>query len=121
MPVTKLELVVDDLDPMAASEASDSLLEELSGLDFDQLDRAGGPPVPGTRSAGLVAAGTLVGLLSSPLVLKTAVDVVKSWLMRRERGSVTIICGEDELTLSNPSRADQEALVATFVKKHAGS
>jgi hypothetical protein len=117
----ELELVVENPDPMAADVAGDSLLDELSLLDFDRLDRACASPVPGTRSAGVVAAGTLVGLLSSPMVLRAAVDVVKSWLMRQDRGSVTITCGKDKLTLSNPSRADQEALVAAFVKKHTGS
>ncbi|ONI88627.1 hypothetical protein ALI144C_06235 [Actinosynnema sp. ALI-1.44] len=120
MPRATFELVIDDADPMETSRASESLLAELDALDFSGLDRADEPAVGGTRSGTVAAVGTLVGLFSSPLVLKAAVDVVKSWLTRQERGAVTITCGDDTLTVANPSKADQEALVAAFVKKHTG-
>jgi hypothetical protein len=118
----ELKLVVGgfDGDLMAISDASTQLLEELSLLDFDQLDRAlGEEPIVGTRSADAVAIGALVGLLLSPVALRTALDVVKSWLVRQERGSVTVTYGKDKIVLTAASGAEQEALVEAFLKKHA--
>ncbi|MDX8030184.1 hypothetical protein SK803_08175 [Lentzea sp. BCCO 10_0856] len=114
-------VVVDpDGDALAASEASDLLLEELDRLDFDRLDRATTTTEEqGTRSGAVMVVGTLVGLVTSPVVVRSAVEVVKSWLVRRERGSVTITCGEDALELTAVSNAQQEALVKAFLDRHA--
>ncbi|MEV6239228.1 hypothetical protein [Lentzea sp. NPDC051838] len=113
-------VVVDpDGDALAASEASDGLLEELDRLDFDRLDRATTAPDPDTRSGTAMVVGTLVGIVSSPAVVRGAVEVVKSWLQRRERGSVKITCGDDTLEVNAVSKAQQEALVAAFLERHA--
>jgi hypothetical protein len=68
-----------------------------------------------------VAAGTLVGLLASPVVLRAVVDVVKSWLERQKRGSVTIKVGDDSIELTAATRGEQDALVQAFLHRHAGS
>ena len=118
----EIEFVVvdEDGDLLAASEASDLLLEELDRLDFDRLDRATTTTEEqGTRSGTVMVVGTLVGLVTSPVVVRSAVEVVKSWLVRRERGSVTITCGEDALELTAVSNAQQEALVKAFLDRHA--
>jgi hypothetical protein len=114
-------VVVDpDGDAMAASEASDLLLKELEPLAFDRLDRGTATGKEhGTRSTGAMVVGTLVGLASSPVVLRGAVDVVKSWLERQKRGSVTITCGEDTLELNAVSKDQQEALIKAFLDRHA--
>ena len=118
----EIEFVVvdEDGDPLAASEASETLLEELDRLGFDRLDRATETTEErGTRSGSVMVVGTLVGLISSPAVVRGAVEVVKSWLVRRERGSVTITCGDDKLELNAVSNAQQEALVKAFLERHA--
>lgn len=117
----KIEFVVVDLDgdALAASAASDGLLEELDRLDFDRLDRATTTADPDTRSGTAMVVGTLVGIVSSPAVVRGAVEVVKSWLQRRERGSVKITCGDDALELNAVSKAQQEALVQAFLERHA--
>jgi hypothetical protein len=119
----ELELVVDGFegDLMAVSEASGLLLEELSLLSFDRLDRlAEGKREAGTRAADPATVGTLVGLFSSPIVLRAAVDIIRSWLIRQKRGSVTITCGQDTLELVDPTRSQQAALIEAFLKKHGG-
>ena len=118
----EIEFVVVDADgdAQAASEASETLLEELDRLDFDRLDRATETTGErGTRSGSVMVVGTLVGLISSPAVVRGAVEVVKSWLVRRERGSVKITCGDDVLELTAVSNAQQEALLKAFLERHA--
>lgn len=118
----KVELIVGDPDedPAAVSEASDLLLAELALLDFDRLDRLNETErKPGTRSGTAVVVGTLIGLFSSPVVLRGAVDVATSWLGRQQRGSVTVKCDDDTLELSAASRAQQEALINAFLDRHA--
>ncbi len=118
----EIEFVVVDADgdALAASEASEKLLEELDRLDFDRLDRATTTTTEdGTRSGTVAIVGTLVGLVSSPAVVRGAVEVVKSWLVRRERGTVKITCGDDVLELNAVSRSQQDALVKAFLERHA--
>ncbi|MDS0136875.1 MULTISPECIES: effector-associated constant component EACC1 [unclassified Amycolatopsis] len=119
----EIELVVGgwDGDLAEISDASDRLQDELGLLDFDRLGRPGTAAEPGTRSGTAAAVGTLVGLVSSPVVLRAVVDVVKSWLERQKRGSVTIKCGEDSIELTAASRAQQDALVRAFLDRHTES
>lgn len=119
----EIELVVGgwDDDPAEIADAGDRLCEELDLLDFDRLDRPVIPSQSGTRAGAAVAAGTLVGLLASPVVLRAVVDVVKSWLERQKRGSVTIKVGEDSIELTAATRAQQDALVQAFLDRHTGS
>ncbi|MFJ7218952.1 hypothetical protein [Amycolatopsis sp. NPDC098790] len=119
----EIELIVSgwEGDLAEIADAGDRLCEELDLLDFDRLDRPEIPSKPGTRSGAAAAAGTLVGLMSSPLVMRAVVDVVKSWLERQKRGSVTIKCGDDSIELTAATRAQQDALVEAFLDRHAGS
>lgn len=124
MATHELELVVDgfDGDRPAASAASESLLDELSLLDFDRLDRvSGGEPPAGTRGADVTAVGALVGIVSSPIVLRAAMDVVRSWLVRQDGAAVTVKCGKDSIRLAGASTDEQRALVDMFIQKHSGS
>ena len=123
MTQREIELVVGGWDDDLAeiSDASDRLQDELRRLDFDRLERPGAPAGPGTRSGTAVAVGTLVGLVSSPVVLRAVVDVVKSWLERQKRGSVTVKCGEDSIELTAATRAQQDALVQAFLDRHTES
>lgn len=120
----ELELVVGgfDEDLQARSEASESLLEELSLLDFDRLERPveGDRPV-GTRAADVATVGTLVGVFSSPIVLRAAMDVVRSWLVRQQGAAVTVTCGKDSIRLAAASPKEQRALVEMFIERHSGS
>jgi hypothetical protein len=119
----QIELIVGgwDDDPAEIADAGDRLCEELDLLDFDRLDRPAIPSESGTRSGAAVAAGTLVGVLSSPLVLRTVVDVIKSWLERQKRGSVTLKLGDDSVELTAATRRQQDELVQAFLDRHTGS
>jgi hypothetical protein len=112
-------LVSDDDSPELLAEDSTSLLDELSQLDFEAIDRPpSGSAPPGTRVADPVTLATLAAVFSSPAVIAAAVDVAKSWLMRRQRGSIKIKVGKDEIAISAASSKEQEALVADFVARH---
>ena len=109
-------------DDQATSEAVESLVEELQQLDFHKLEALPSGPAPvGTRGIDAVTAGSLIGVLSSPLVLKAAIDVIKSWLTRRDRGTVSITIGQDSINLSAASSAEQARLVNSFIEAHAPS
>jgi len=106
-------------DEQATSEAVEGLAEELAQLDFDRLEAAPGGPAPdGTRGVDAVTVGSLVGVLSSPLVLKGTVDVIKSWLARRDRGTVKITIDGDTIELSAASSAEQTRLADLFIQTH---
>jgi Effector Associated Constant Component 1 len=119
----EIELIVGgwDDDPTEISDAGDRLREELDLLDFVRLDRPAIPSEHGTRSGAAVAAGTFLGLVASPVFLRAVVDVVKSWLERPKRGSVTIKIGDDSIELTAATRAQQDELVQAFLDRHAGS
>ncbi|WP_328451263.1 hypothetical protein [Amycolatopsis sp. NBC_00438] len=57
----------------------------------------------------------------SPVVLRAVVAVVKSRLERQKRGSVTHRAGDDSIELTAATRGEQDALVQTFLHRHAGS
>ena len=123
MKQRQIELIVGgwDDDPVEIADAGDRLCEELDLLGFDRLDRPAFPSESGTRSGAVVAAGTLVGVLSSPLVLRGVVEVIKSWLERQKRGSVTIKIGDDSVEITTATRRQQDALVRAFLVRHTGS
>jgi hypothetical protein len=115
-------LASDGDSPETLAEDSTSLLDELSQLDFESIDRPpSGSAPPGTRVADPLTLATLAAVFSSPAVIAAAVEVAKSWVVRRRRGSVKIKIGKDEISLSAASSKEQEALVADFVARHTGT
>lgn len=118
-PVTVVvELSTPGADPVELDSATTSLLDELRLVDIDQLERATQPAPPGTRTPDAQTIDTLVAVVSSPIVLQGMVDVVRSWLTRRDRGAVEIKVGTDRLTLSAATAEQQEHLVREFLDRH---
>ncbi|WP_067845186.1 hypothetical protein [Nocardia lijiangensis] len=109
-------LVDDGADPELLSEDSNLLLAELLELGLEDLDRPViGTAPAGTRAGDVTTVASIVATVSSPAVLQMATEVAKSWLVRRERGSIRIKLGEDELEISSVATEEERALVERFL------
>ncbi len=112
-------IIEDGADAEQLSGDSDLLLTELRELDFDDVNRpAAGAAPTGTRTGDVATIASIVAIVSSPAVLQTATEVVKSWLVRRTRGSVRIKVGDDEIEISAASTGEQRLLIAEFLARH---
>jgi membrane-associated two-gene conflict system component 1 (EACC1) len=116
-----LEVSTPGADAVELDNATMSLLDELSLVDIDQLDRATKPAPAGTRAPDAQTIDTLIALVSSPIVLQGIVDVVRSWLTRRARGAVEIKIGTDSLKLSAATAEQQEDLVREFLDRRGNA
>ncbi|GGQ77876.1 hypothetical protein GCM10010280_25370 [Streptomyces pilosus] len=91
------------------------LRERLLELDVDrvELDRSGAVPA-GAKPADALAVGVLV-VTAAPFVLRSAVDLVRTWIETRPVRTVSITLGEDSLELEAVSPADQQRLIEAFL------
>lgn len=111
------ELVGEPDDEIARS--SEHLLAELTELDLESVERAPGVAAPAaTRGVDPDAVATLVAVATSPLVLRASLDVARSWLERRVRGTVRVRVGDDEIELTAASAREQRELVRAFVDRN---
>ncbi len=94
------------------------LRERLLELDVDrvELHRSGGVPA-GAEPAGAVAVGGLV-VTATPFVLRSAVDLVRTWIESRPVRTVSITLGEDSLQLEAVSSAGRQRLIEAFLTAH---
>jgi hypothetical protein len=92
-------------------------------LDLDvyavrHLARGGVPE--DAKGAGLLAASELVvGLVTSPEVLTSIIDTVRSWLGRNRARGVKLTLNGDTLEVTGVSSAEQERLIDLWVTRHA--
>lgn len=84
-----------------------------------QLERAESPA--GAKGAGAVVLGQLLVTFAGSSVLVTLVQAVRDWLMRHERRSAKLQCGDAVLELTGVSEADQQRLIEEWLKRCAGS
>ncbi|MEY7975136.1 hypothetical protein AB8O53_02120 [Streptomyces pilosus] len=91
------------------------LRERLLELDVDrvELDRSGVVPA-GAKPADALAVGALV-VTAAPFVLRSAVDLVRTWIETRPVRTVSITLGEDSLELEAVSPTDQQRLIEAFL------
>lgn len=108
-----------DADDEEVAEATRQLRRELLDLDVGavELPRAGDAP-PGTRAGELLVLGGLVVTLAKSGLLTAVVGAVKSWLSRSEHRSITLVLGNDRLTLSGVSSDDQRRLTDEWLRRH---
>ena len=109
-----------DSDPEELAQLADRLRAELLDLDVDAVrQRARGEAPQDAKGAGLLAAGELVvGLMASPQVLASLIDVVRSWLGRNRGRSVSLTLDGDALEVSGVSSAEQDRLIDLWVSRH---
>jgi hypothetical protein len=109
----------DDADPETLEELTLELREEVLGLDVAAVDQPSAGPAPdGSRGVDAAALGTLLVTLTTPEVLPSLLDLLKTWLSGRRGGGVRITLGGDTLELDNASRAERKALVDDWLRRH---
>ncbi len=103
----------EELDALALQ-----LRERLLELDVDrvELNRSGDIPA-GAKPADAIAVGALV-VTAAPFVLRSAVDLVRTWIESRPVRTVSITLGEDSLEMEAVSSADQQRLIEAFLAAH---
>ena len=115
---------------LAAQDGDEERTEEDLRYLLDELDQAGavnieresvGPAPPGTRGAGVDAAGALlIALGGSGATLPVLVGLVRDWLGRRGSGTVRLKIGSDEVELTHASSAMQQRALDEFLSRHQG-
>jgi hypothetical protein len=120
----QMSLVLDtrDEDQERAEEDLQYLSDELVQIDGVSIERESiGPPPPGTRGAGVDAAGALlIALGGSGATLPVLVGLVRDWLARRGSGAVRLKIGSDEVELTHTSSATQRRVLDEFLSRHQG-
>jgi hypothetical protein len=115
-----LVLGAEDEDYERAEEDLQYLLHDLVQIDGARVERESvGPAPPGTRGAGVDAAGALlIALGGSGATLPVLVGLVRDWLTRRGSGSVRLKIGDDEVELTHASTGMQQRALAEFLSRH---
>jgi Effector Associated Constant Component 1 len=118
----RLILDSEDGDQERTEEDLQYLLGELAQIDVASIERESvGPAPPGTRGAGVDAAGALlIALGGSGATLPVLVGLVRDWLTRRGSGSVRLKIGDDELEVTHASTAMQQRALDEFLSRHQG-
>jgi hypothetical protein len=110
-----------DTDTEELTQPADRLRAEFLDLDVyavRHLARGGVPE--DAKGAGLLAASELVvGLVTSPEVLTSIIDTVRSWLGRNRARSVKLTLDGDTLEVTGVSSAEPERLIDLWVTRHA--
>jgi hypothetical protein len=120
----QMRLVLDtqDQDEERTEDDLQYLLGELVQIDGVSIEReSAGPAPPGTRGAGVDAAGALlIALGGSGATLPVLVGLVRDWLTRRGSGSVRLKIDSDEVELTHASSATQQRVLDEFLSRHQG-
>jgi hypothetical protein len=113
-----------DAGPEADAEELDALTVqlqcELQELDLEAVERVRqGQAPPGTRAIDVLALGTLLLTVARPVMLSSAVEVVRSWLTGRSQRSVKLEIDGDVLEVTGVSTDDQRALISAWLARNA--
>ncbi|MBO0913167.1 hypothetical protein [Streptomyces laculatispora] len=120
----------------ARAEATADLGRKLSENGAERVVPAyASRPAPGRRSGGVVEVATLVVTWAGTLV--PIIDTVRGWLIEGRNApsgngtggadgtggvtSITVIIGDDQVEIIQPSTASEERLVEAFIRRHSPS
>ncbi|MFI8091296.1 hypothetical protein ACIF9R_23745 [Streptomyces sp. NPDC086080] len=94
------------------------LRERLLELDVEsvELDRSGIVP-DGAKPVDAIAVGALA-VTAAPFLLRSVLDLVRTWIETRPVRTVALTLGEDSLELEAVSSADQQRLIEAFLAAH---
>jgi hypothetical protein len=120
----RLQLAEEGADAERLDTLTGYVRADLLQLDVEDVSRtrAGDPP-PGARAVDIVALGGLVVSLGpTATALGAVVASIRRWLSGDDgvRRTVKIEIDGDTLELSEASVAEQDRLVALFIRRHAG-
>lgn len=96
------------------------LNDELMALDVEAVDLARTEKTPDkAKSPTAIDLGTLLlTLAASGGVITTLINVLKSWLNRHERRSITLEIGGDKLEVTGVSSEEQQKLIDAWINRH---
>ncbi len=112
--------VVDGDDREELDWMTRSLQDELELLDTDsRIERPDAAELPtGAKSAAAFSFGALVvGGVFSRSALRALVDLVAEWRRRTGARKVSIVEGDDSLTLEGLTPAEQRELVEAWIRR----
>jgi hypothetical protein len=69
--------------------------------------------------AGSDWSALLVTLAASGGVLTTLIGTLKTWLVRREKASITLELGDDKLVITGASEENQQRLIDSWIHRHS--
>jgi hypothetical protein len=93
---------------------------ELQELDLEAVGRVRqGQAPPGARAVDVLALGTLLVTIARPVMLSSAVEVVRCWLSGRSQRSVKLEIDGDVLEVTGLSTDDQRALISAWLARNA--
>lgn len=118
----RLTLAIDGgpaTDPEEVAEVTGQLRRRLLELDVDSVEPVRRDDVPpGAKPGEAVTIGALV-VTAAPIVLRSVVRLVDSWLRNRPVRAVTLTVDGDSLELTNASRTAEQQLTQAFIDRHA--
>ena len=122
MQMSKLKLHIESGTEDDAEELERltlQLKEELLGLDVEAVELVRTEKMPHkAKSPGAVDLGTLLlTLAASGGVITTLINVLKSWLNRHERRSITLEIGGDKLEVTGVSSEEQQRLIDSWLNR----
>jgi hypothetical protein len=100
---------------------SRQLREELMDMDLEAVDFISTGETPEKAKGFPIEWGTLiVALVASGGVITTLINVLKSWLTRQDRRSITLEINGDKLEVSSISSEEQQKLIDLWLSRHSG-
>jgi hypothetical protein len=118
----RVDVVDPDADDEEVEELTGRLREALLELDVASVsrERAGEAP-EGSKSAGALAAGSLLVSVMSPAVLSSIVELIRGWLGRRGSRTVKLSLGGDTIELTGVSDERQDQLIQAWLARHSAA
>ncbi|MBT3153737.1 hypothetical protein HTV45_23190 [Streptomyces sp. CHD11] len=107
-----------DSDQEELDELALQLRERLLELDVDgvELSRSGDIPA-GAKPVDAITVGALA-VTAAPFVLRSVLDLVRTWIETRPVRTVSITLGDDTLDVEAVSSAEQQRLIDAFLAAH---
>lgn len=96
------------------------LRDELLELDILSAEEVpGGVAPPGARGLDAAVVGQLIVELG-PVVVRSIMQVIRSWLNRSGARRVAVRIDGDEIILDKATREERESLLDFFIARHSG-
>jgi hypothetical protein len=111
--------IESDGDARELDELRIDLSDELALLPLHGIDEVSDGPVPANARAADVTSLSQLLVTFGPSTLTAVATVVQAWLGRSNARKVSLKLGDDSITLSRASAADQRQLLDAFIDKHS--
>lgn len=111
-----------ETDAEGLAEATRQLRSELLELDVETADFVAAGPAPQRAKAGLPIdwGKLLVTFAASGGILTTLINVLQSWISRRQESSIALEIGGDRLEITGTPTEEQQRLIDLWLSRHRG-